>query len=78
MKIVAWIAFGLCLALTRSEAEGTRGVIDDPDGYVNVRASNGADAGVVAKVKAGEPFTFEYEPGADWCKVTLKSGQTGW
>src|SRR6266550_4649820 len=36
-----------------------RGVIDDPDGYVNVRKDKRADAPVVAKVKAGEPFEFQ-------------------
>ena len=38
---------------------GYRGVIDDPDGYVNVRADKRADAPIVAKVKTGEPFSFE-------------------
>ncbi len=60
-------------------AEGAqRGVIDDPDGYVNVRLGQSVDSEVIAKVKPGEMFTFESEGDADWCKVALASGQSGW
>ena len=59
-------------------ADETRGVIDDPDGYVNVRASQGTDSAIVAKVKEGEPFTFERVEGSDWAKVKLPSGKSGW
>jgi hypothetical protein len=54
------------------------GVIDDPDGYVNLREKANASSAIVAKVKKGERFTFqrhEYDP---WCKVKLASGKTGW
>jgi uncharacterized protein YgiM (DUF1202 family) len=54
------------------------GVIDDPDGFVNVRAGKSADAAVIATVKTDEPFTFECENDAEWCKVTLASGKSGW
>jgi hypothetical protein len=59
------------------EAE-TSGVIDDPDGFVNVRASESLDAAVIATVKTAEPFEFDCEKEAEWCKVTLRSGKTGW
>src|SRR5262245_16927673 len=55
-----------------------RGVIDDPDGYVNLRKAKRADAPVITKVKAGEPFQFKKKEGEDWCEVKLKSGVTGW
>ena len=55
-----------------------RGVINDPDGYVNVRAEKSADAAVIATVKTGEPFTFEREGDDQWCKVKLASGKSGW
>jgi tetratricopeptide (TPR) repeat protein len=55
-----------------------RGVIDDPDGYVNLRKDKRADAPVIAKVKAGEPFRFEKKEGEEWCHVKLKSGVSGW
>jgi Bacterial SH3 domain len=60
-----------------AQAERT-GVINDPDGFVNVRAEKSGDAAVIATVKTGEPFTFEWENDADWYKVTLRSGKTGW
>src|SRR5689334_24048275 len=68
----------MILASTRLAAGQTRGVIEDPDGFVNVRADKSAESAVIAKVKVGEPFTFEREDDADWCKVTLRSGKTGW
>jgi Tetratricopeptide repeat/Bacterial SH3 domain len=55
-----------------------RGVIDDPDGYVNLRKEKRADAPVITKVKAGEPFRFRKKEGEDWCEVKLKSGVNGW
>ena len=61
-----------------AEVNAFRGVIDDPDGYVNLRKDKGTDAPVVAKVKAGEPFSFERKGDDQWCKVKLSSGKTGW
>jgi len=64
-----------------SDAEdgiGPNGVIDDPDGYVNLRKEESADSPIVAKVKKDEPFKFECSQNARWCKVKLASGVTGW
>ena len=55
-----------------------RGVIDDPNGYVNLLKEKRADAQVITKVKAGEPFQFKKKEGEDWCEVKLKSGVSGW
>jgi tetratricopeptide (TPR) repeat protein len=55
-----------------------RGLIDDPDGYVNLRKDKRADAPVVTKVKAGEPFEFQKKEHDDWCHVKLESGVGGW
>jgi Bacterial SH3 domain len=55
-----------------------RGVIDGPDGYVNLRKDKRADAPVVTKVKAGEPFEFQKKEHDDWCHVKLESGVGGW
>jgi hypothetical protein len=55
-----------------------RGVIDDPEGSVNVRADKSAGAPVIATVETGEPFTFESEEDLEWSKVTLASGKSGW
>jgi hypothetical protein len=60
-----------------AHAERT-GVIDDPTGSVDVRSEKNANAAVIATLKTGEPFTFECENDADWCKVTLPSGKSGW
>lgn len=56
------------------------GVIDDPDGFTNLRSKQSTSAPVVAKVNKGEVFEFEHagsEP-AVWVKVKLANGKTGW
>src|SRR6266699_2450777 len=64
------------------DAEGFYGVpdavIDDPDGYVNLRKEKSADSPIVAKVKKDEPFEFKCTQNATWCKVKLASGVIGW
>ena len=57
---------------------GGRGVIDDPSGYVNVLADKQPDAAVIAKVKTGDPVSFECKVGGKRCRVTLRSGKSGW
>ena len=76
------------LSVSRAEEDSTnesKGVIDDPDGYVNLRNEKSANSSIVAKVKKDEPFDFECkitnEQRTDhetWCKVKLASGVTGW
>jgi len=64
------------------DAEGFYGVpdavIDDPDGYVNLRKEKNADSPIIAKVKKDEPFEYRCTQNATWCKVKLASGVTGW
>jgi hypothetical protein len=64
------------------DAEGFYGVpdavIDDPDGYVNLRKDKSADSPIIAKVKKDEPFEYQCAQNATWCKVKLASGVTGW
>jgi hypothetical protein len=78
MKAVCLVLLTCAFAFAPSAQAQRTGVIDDPTGSVNVRAEKSADAGVIATVKTGEPFTFECENDTDWCKVTLRSGKSGW
>ncbi len=74
-------SIGLCLALCLASATATyaqRAVINDPDGYTNVRTGQSSSSAIVAKVKAGEIFEFESGGDSEWRKVTLASGKTGW
>jgi Bacterial SH3 domain len=73
-----YLVFACVLVFAQLAMAERRGVIDDPDGFVNVRAEKTADAAVIATVKTGEPFTFEREGDDEWCKVTLASGKSGW
>jgi hypothetical protein len=78
MKAWRFVLLGFVLTVTPLTQAQQAGVIDDPDGYVNVRAGKNAESPVIATVKTGEPFTFEREGDDEWCKVTLASGKSGW
>jgi len=73
------IVLALLLGIVVESARAQRaGVIDDPAGYVNVRADKNEESEVIATVKPGEPFTFQRDGNEEWCKVTLASGKSGW
>jgi len=83
---VSLLAGALLVLLPSSPIRAEHGVIDDPDGFTNLRAAPSAASAVVARVKAGEVFEFSAEhtggslPGREpgWFKVTLRNGQAGW
>lgn len=52
----AFVLLLLCLVSspTQSASAGTRVVINDPDGFTNVRAKPRETAAIVARVKSGE------------------------
>ena len=52
-------------------------VIDDPDGFSNVRSGKSASSPVVAKVTRHEQF-FTYAQKGDWWQVRTHDGITGY
>jgi hypothetical protein len=72
----------VCLgsALAQFALAGGHGVINDPDGFTNVRAEPRETAAIVARVRSGEVFEYGNPSmyGSEWWKVTLASGKTGW
>lgn len=52
-------------------------VISDEDGFSNVRSGPSADAPVVARVNAGEPFNT-YAQDGDWWRVRIAGGLVGY
>jgi hypothetical protein len=53
------------------------GVINDPDGYTNVREAMSTDAKIISKIF--EFTVFEFEPSAEnWYKVRLDKNQSGY
>jgi len=52
-------------------------VIDDPNGYTNVRSGPSTVAPNIARVSAGERFTT-YEQGGDWWRVRTEGGLIGY
>lgn len=79
---MAFMLLLFCLASspTQFASAGTRVVINDPDGFTNVRAKPRETSAIVAQVKTGEVFECGEAPayGSEWRKVTLGSGKTGW
>lgn len=68
----------LCLSTacaTRLHAE--RGIISGPVGTLELRSGPENGSKAVATVKQGEVFEFERVDDADWCRLTLASGQSG-
>lgn len=52
-----------------SEVVHQAAIINDPDGYTNVRAGADSKAKIVAKIVDGERFFFDEVPGSKWVKV---------
>jgi hypothetical protein len=75
------LAFSIALLSTSATQAQEQGVINDPDGYTNVRSKPDTSAAVVAKVNKGEVFTYDtvgVPQYPKWLKVTLPSGKSGW
>lgn len=58
------------------EAFTLAAVIDDPDGFTNIRAGQSTTAAIVGKVLEGETFLTYKQPGA-WWRVRKADGTTG-
>jgi Bacterial SH3 domain len=83
MRMNLWLAqrsliAALSISFVHLAMADNRGVVDGPDECANLRSEKRKDAEVVAKLKTGEPFTFESKEGDQWCKVTLASKKVGW
>jgi hypothetical protein len=73
-----WFLVVAFLAAGRMSYGQERGVSEDPDGFVNLRAGKSTSSEVVGKVKEREVFSIDLREPGEWAKVTLRSGQTGW
>jgi len=54
-----------------------RAVIDDPDGYTNLRSQKSAKSQIVARVMRGEEF-FTYHQQGNWWQVRTQNGKVGY
>lgn len=59
-----------------SEAFTLAAVIDDPDGFTNIRSGQSTKAAIVGKVLEGEKFLTYKQPG-QWWRVRKADGTTG-
>jgi hypothetical protein len=58
-------------------AKSKRGVINDPDGYVNIRKEMNAQSKVLGKIVKKEIFNYWEVPGSNWCVVKTQEGIFG-
>ena len=64
--------------VAKSEIGNTRmAVIDDDDGWSNLRAAPSYNAGIIRKIYSNETFMVGKAQGR-WHQVTTNSGETGW
>lgn len=54
-----------------------RAVIDDPDGYSNIRSQKNAKSQIVSKITQGEQF-FTYMQDGNWWQVRTQQGKIGY
>lgn len=54
-----------------------RAVIDDPDGYSNIRSQKNAKSQVVSRITQGEQF-FTYMQDGNWWRVRTQQGKIGY
>jgi hypothetical protein len=65
------------LQQTAVSGKGKRGVINDPDGYVNIRKEMNAQSKVLGKIVKKEIFNYWEVPGSNWCVVKTQEGIFG-
>ncbi len=61
-----------------SNMNGQPALINDPDGYTNIRSGQGTTYDIVGIVKEGEEFYVQTSSNNEWWKVTTKNGIAGY
>jgi hypothetical protein len=62
------------ISSTLLNQDGRRAVINDPDGYTNIRSSPRSDGkNIIGIVKSGQEFKAYPEAGAEWWRVSVPS-----
>jgi hypothetical protein len=62
--------------ITRDTVKSKQGIINDPDGYVNIRKEQNAKSEILGQIKKNEVFHY-WELPANWCVVETKTGLRG-
>ena len=55
-----------------------QGVINDPDGYVNIRKEMTAQSKILGRIVRNEVFSYWELSGSGWCVVRTQNGVTGY
>ena len=66
-----------CTLITCLSAAGQYAIINDPDGYINVREGKGVNTKIVGKLYKDDVFLCSYEPGKDqWASIYYNADTT--
>jgi hypothetical protein len=63
---------------TSATIKSKQGVINDPDGYVNIRKEMNGQSEILGKILKKEVFTYWGIPESNWCAVKTASGILGY
>jgi hypothetical protein len=61
---------------TSDSGKSKNGLINDPDGYVNIRQEQNTQSEIVGQIKKGEVFRY-WELPTNWCVVETEAGLRG-
>jgi len=57
--------------------KGKQGIINDPDGFVNIRKEMNTQSEILGKIPKKEIFTYWEVPESNWCAVKTQGGISG-
>jgi Bacterial SH3 domain len=63
---------------TSPRSDEVEAVIDDPDGYTNIRSGQGTQYSIIARVNKGEVFYAIPQQSDDWWPVRTKDNKYGY
>jgi hypothetical protein len=65
-------------SLTQQSPNEVEAVIDDPDGYTNIRSGQGTQHSIIVRVNEGEVFYVIPQQSKDWWPVRTKDNKYGY
>lgn len=71
MKKILFLSFLLFFYLSANSQERKTGIINDPDGYTNIRSGKGSSFEVIEKLYEDELFVYVDSADQNWLKVSI-------
>ncbi len=78
MKKILKIILTIFLTGSSGYAQLKNGIINDPDGFVNLRSGRGVSFKIIEEIREGEKFKFLRDAQSDWWYVESEFGKKGY